>query len=71
MADRIEEDVVMLDDWEPEKEGEDGKQMSGIHGERILTNSFRTLLRFPATPSDEDWVEWRISGRQTSSESRG
>lgn len=37
MTDRLEEDVVMLDDWEPEGEDEDDnddeKRISGVRGE--------------------------------------
>lgn len=33
MAKRLEEDVVMLEDWEPEDE----VQMNGLHGKRIST----------------------------------
>jgi hypothetical protein len=38
MANRLEEDFVMLDDWEPEDdededEDEDEKEMNGLHGE--------------------------------------
>jgi hypothetical protein len=38
MANRLEEDVVMLDDWEPEEdededEDEAEKQMNGLHCE--------------------------------------
>lgn len=39
MANRLEEDVVMLDDWEPEEddEEEDERHMNGLHGKRIST----------------------------------
>lgn len=46
MADRLEEDVVMLDDWEDDEEEE--KRMSGIHGKRILEHIFQVAMPFPA-----------------------
>ncbi len=51
MINRLEEDVVMLDDWEPEgeDENEDEKQLSGVHGERILKHSFQSCYAIPAT----------------------
>ena len=80
MANGLEEDVLMLDDWEPEEEedNEDEKPMNGVHGERILLIVFKSCDIIPRHPSDEDWgqfdCQWRISGRanmRASSESRG
>jgi hypothetical protein len=65
MPNRLEEDVVMLDHWQPEEEDddEDENQIHGIHGERILRIIFtKVATPYPATHLMRLWVGLTVSG---------